>query len=166
MDAKDLSIMIENVKLNIRVGVILEYNNKILVEKNKKVDFGVITGGRIRTLESGPKALVREVEEESGIKVEKEEIQPFFLRKKYYRDYPEENSNSCYEYHYYVINTDKQPDLSKVNYTEAEKVGKFELRYIPLSKIEEEFEENKKVSERTKVVEEENLEAIKIYKKM
>lgn len=123
-------------------------------------------GGHLEEGEDLIDGLIREVEEESGIKIEQEEIKPFFLRKKYYRDYPEENSNSCYEYHYYVVNTDKLPDLSKVNYTEAEKVGKFELRFIPLSEIEQEFEENKKVSERTKVVEEENLEAIKIYKKL
>ena len=123
-------------------------------------------GGHLEDGEDLIDGLIREVEEESGIKVEKEEIQPFFLRKKYYRDYPEENSNSCYEYHYYVINTDKQPDLSKVKYTEAEKVGKFELRYIPLDQLEEEFEENKKVSERTAIVQEENLEAIKIYKNL
>lgn len=123
-------------------------------------------GGHLEEGEDLIDGLIREVEEESGISVEADEITPFFLRKKYYRDYPEENANSCYEYHYYVINTDKLPDLSKVNYTEAEKVGKFELRYIPLSKVEQEFEDNKKVSERTKVVEEENLEAIKVYKKM
>ncbi len=123
-------------------------------------------GGHLEEGEDLIEGLVREVEEEAGIKVEKEEIKPFFLRKKYYKNYPEENANSCYEYHYYVINTDRLPDLTKVNYTEAEKVGKFELRYIPIEKIEEEFEENKKVSERTKIVEEENIEAIKIFKSM
>ena len=123
-------------------------------------------GGHLEEGEDLIEGLIREVEEEAGIKVEKEEIKPFFLRKKYYKNYPEENANSCYEYHYYVINTDRLPDLTKVNYTEAEKVGKFELRYIPIEKIEEEFEENKKVSERTKIVEEENLEAIKIFKSM
>ncbi|MBQ7104486.1 MAG: NUDIX hydrolase [Bacilli bacterium] len=123
-------------------------------------------GGHLEEGEDLIEGLIREVEEEAGIKVEKEEIKPFFLRKKYYKNYPEENANSCYEYHYYVINTDRLPDLTKVNYTEAEKVGKFELRYIPIEKIEEEFEENKKVSERTKIVEEENIEAIKIFKSM
>lgn len=121
-------------------------------------------GGHIEEGEDLIEGLIREIEEESGIKVSKAEIRPFFLRKKYVKNYPEKNINSCYEYYYYVINTDELPNLNKVNYTEAEKIGCFELRYIPLEKIEEEFEKNKEVSEKTKIVEEENLEAIKIFK--
>lgn len=123
-------------------------------------------GGHLEEGEDLVEGLIREVEEEAGMKVEKSEIKPFFLRKKYYRDYPEKDSNSCYEYHYYTINTDKLPNLNNVNYTEAEKVGKFELRYIPIDEIENEFEENKKVSERTKTVQEENLEAINVFKNL
>lgn len=121
-------------------------------------------GGHIENGEDLIEGLIREIEEESGIKVTTEEIKPFFLRKKYLKDYPENNVNSCYEYYYYAINTDKLPNLKNVNYTEAEKDGNFELRYIAFDKIEEEFEKNKEVSEKTKIVEEENLEAIKIFK--
>lgn len=145
-------------------ALIINSKNEILVGYSHNTYQFI--GGHLEEGEDLIEGLIREVEEESGIKVEKDEINPFFLRKKYYRDYPEKDSNSCYEYHYYVINTDRLPDLTKVNYTEAEKVGKFELRYIPIDEIENEFEENKKVSERTKIVEEENLEAIKIFKNM
>lgn len=123
-------------------------------------------GGHIEEGEDMIEGLKREVEEESGIVLKNEKINPFFLRKKYLRNYPNESDVSCYEYYYYTINTDRLPNLGNVNYTEAEKVGKFELRYIPLDQLEEEFEENKKVSERTAIVQEENLEAIKIYKNL
>lgn len=123
-------------------------------------------GGHIEEGEDMIEGLKREVEEESGIVLKDEKINPFFLRKKYLRNYPNESDVSCYEYYYYTINTDRLPNLGNVNYTEAEKVGKFELRYIPLDQLEEEFEENKKVSERTAIVQEENLEAIKIYKNL
>lgn len=123
-------------------------------------------GGHIEEGEDMIEGLKREVEEESGIVLKDEVITPFFLRKKYLKNYPEENIISCYEYYYYTINTDRLPNLGNVNYTEAEKVGKFELRYIPLDQLEEEFEENKKVSERTAIVQEENIEAIKIFKNL
>ena len=97
MNAKDLSVMIENVKLNIRVGVILEYNNKILVEKNKKVDFGVITGGRIRTLESGPVALIREVKEELNIDISNEKYELISLIENFF-----EFDNKTYHELYFV----------------------------------------------------------------
>ena len=59
--SKDLSIMIDDAKLNVRVGAILRYKGKILVEKNTSVDFGVVPGGRVKTMESTRDALIREV---------------------------------------------------------------------------------------------------------
>ena len=72
MSSYDLSTMIGNVKLNIRVGAILEYQNKILVEKNKEIDYCVLPGGRIHTLESTEDALTRELKEELDIEISKE----------------------------------------------------------------------------------------------
>lgn len=123
-------------------------------------------GGHLEENEDMIEGLKREIEEESGITLQDEVITPFFLRKKYLKNYPEDNVNSSYEYYYYAINTDRLPDLSKVNYTKDEQRGRFELRFIPLSEIEKEFEENKKVSERTANIQEENLEAMKVYKKL
>lgn len=72
---KDLSIMIEDTKLNIRVGAVIEYQDKILIEKNKTVDFSVIPGGRIKTLENSHTAILREITEELGIDLSKEKFE-------------------------------------------------------------------------------------------
>lgn len=145
-------------------ALLINSNNELLLGYSH--DTYQFIGGHIEEGEDMIEGLKREVEEESGIILKDEKINPFFLRKKYLRNYPNESDISCYEYYYYTINTDRLPNLGNVNYTEAEKVGKFELRYIPLDQLEEEFEENKKVSERTAIVQEENLEAIKIYKNL
>lgn len=145
-------------------ALLINSNNELLLGYSH--DTYQFIGGHIEEGEDMIEGLKREVEEESGITLKDEKINPFFLRKKYLRNYPNESDVSCYEYYYYTINTDRLPNLGNVNYTEAEKVGKFELRYIPLDQLEEEFEENKKVSERTAIVQEENLEAIKIFKNL
>lgn len=75
MNNKDLSIMIDDVKLNIRVGLIIKYDNKILVEKNKHVDFAVVPGGRVKTLENTHTTLLREINEELGINISNEKIE-------------------------------------------------------------------------------------------
>ena len=64
---RDLSLMIDDVKLNVRVGAIIKYKGKVLVEKNRNVDFAVVPGGRIKTLEDSKVALLRELREELGI---------------------------------------------------------------------------------------------------
>lgn len=71
---KDLSVMIDDIKLNIRVGAIIKYQNKILVEKNKNVDFYVVPGGRLKSLEDSQTALIRELKEELGIDFKQEEF--------------------------------------------------------------------------------------------
>ena len=71
---KDLSVMIDDVKLNIRVGAIIKYQDKILVEKNKNVDFYVVPGGRVKTLENSKDTLLRELNEELGIDFSNEEF--------------------------------------------------------------------------------------------
>ena len=74
MKNKDLSIIIDEVKLNIRVGAIIKYQNKILIEKNQNVDFSVIPGGRIKTLENSKEALLREINEELELDLTNEEF--------------------------------------------------------------------------------------------
>ena len=65
---KDLNLIIDNYRLNIRVGVIFKYNDKILIEVRKdRVGNSVIPGGRIKIGENSSKALIREMNEEMGI---------------------------------------------------------------------------------------------------
>jgi len=150
-------------KTIIRVkALIINSNNEILVGYSH--DTYQFIGGHIEENEDKIEGLKREIEEESGIVIDEEPIKLFFIRKKYVKDYPVVNSNRCYEYYYYVINTNKIPNLSNVHYTENEQEGNFKLQYISLGNIEEKFEENKKVSEYTETIQTENLETIKIYK--
>ena len=71
---KDLSLMIDNVKFNYRAGLIIEKGGKVLVECNPEIDFVTLPGGRVKTLESSFEALKRELYEEMGIKIKKEEV--------------------------------------------------------------------------------------------
>ena len=61
----DLSLMIDDIKLNIRVGIIFRYNNKTLIEvlKSRKGN-SVIPGGRVKIDELSIDSLKREMMEE------------------------------------------------------------------------------------------------------
>lgn len=123
-------------------------------------------GGHVEEDEDLNIALKREVEEESGIILDSEELIPFFKMLQYEKDYPNPGDNSCYEYYYYYIRTNKLPNLDLVSYTLHEKEGHFKNVFIPLSKLEEVLEENKKISSLTATIAEQNLEAIKVLKKV
>ena len=63
----DLSIIIDGVKFNFRVGLLVKMKKQILVECNQDYDFAVLPGGRVKTLESSEDALIREINEEMKI---------------------------------------------------------------------------------------------------
>lgn len=67
----DLSIIIDGVKLNFRVGLLVKMKKQVLVECNQDYDFVVLPGGRVKTLESSEDALIREINEEMKIDLTK-----------------------------------------------------------------------------------------------
>ena len=70
----DLSMMVGEAKFNYRAGLLIERRGKVLVECNPEIDFVTLPGGRVKTLESSFEALKREISEEMGIKLKKEEV--------------------------------------------------------------------------------------------
>lgn len=63
----DLSIIIDGVKFNFRVGLLVKMKKQVLVECNQDYDFVVLPGGRVKTLESSEDALIKEINEEMKI---------------------------------------------------------------------------------------------------
>ena len=64
----DLSIIIDGIKFNVRVGLLIKRRSDILIECNSDYDFVVLPGGRVKTLESSEDALIREINE--GMKID------------------------------------------------------------------------------------------------
>ena len=81
----DISLPIDDIYLNIRVGIIFKYNDKVLIEIRKdRVGNSVIPGGRLKIDELRTDALKREIKEEMGFILEdnrikyKDTIESFF----------------------------------------------------------------------------------------
>lgn len=71
---KDISVMLDGIKFNYRVGLIVEKNDEIIIECSRVVDFSLIPGGRIKTLESTTQAIIREMKEEMGVDLKESEV--------------------------------------------------------------------------------------------
>ncbi len=66
----DLSLDIEDYKLNIRAAAVIIHNNKILVHKDVRKDHCTLPGGRIAIGESSEETVIREIKEEIGKETE------------------------------------------------------------------------------------------------
>lgn len=66
----DMSVPCENGLINIRVGAIIVKNGKFLMVGNQRSDYMYSVGGRIKFGETAEQAVVREVFEETGVKMD------------------------------------------------------------------------------------------------
>lgn len=66
----DLTIDVDDYKLNVRAAGVIIHNNKILVHKNVNSDHYALIGGRVEIGEDSETTIKREVEEELGKEVE------------------------------------------------------------------------------------------------
>lgn len=66
----DLTIEVEDYKLNVRAAGIIIHNNKVLTHRNTKSNHYTFIGGRVEIGEDSASTVKREIEEELGKKAE------------------------------------------------------------------------------------------------
>jgi len=123
-------------------------------------------GGHVEENESLNEALIREVEEETGIILPSNNYKPYFKITQIFKDYPSINKTNKYEYYYYVIKTNEVPNINNTNLTKEEVDENFELRTIHMNEIESVLEDTLSWGERNRSIALTMLEAIKVYKEM
>mgnify|MGYP005811365921 CR=1 FL=1 len=117
-------------------------------------------GGHLEDNESLIEALKREVLEETGIKISDEEIdRPFYKVTYLNKDYPVKGVNRKSEIYYYVVNTDKEIDLSKMKLTENETKNNYRVEGMPLLSSIDIISKN----DNDRVIERDMIDAIEEY---
>lgn len=131
----DMTEVVKRVKV-----LIVNSNNEVLLGySHNNYQF---PGGHVEENETLIQTVNREVLEETGIDLGVDNIEPFACAIGYYKDWPAAGKNRKIEIYYYEIKTDEKPNLENTEYTENEKEGNFELRYIPLMNVKEELRKN------------------------
>lgn len=86
--------------LNIRVGAIIMKDGKLLMVGNERADYLYSVGGRIKFGETAEEAIVREVLEETGVKMEIDRL-GFVQENYFYGDSPSNLGKLIYEISFY-----------------------------------------------------------------
>lgn len=129
----DLTLDVEDYKLNIRAAGVIIHNNKVLTHRNINKDHYCIPGGRVEIGENSEETVKREIQEELGKSIEitgyVATIENFFeMEKKKYHEI----------YFLHAIEFVEDEDR-KIDYTMHNVEGKEYLQYewLDLDKIEE-----------------------------
>ena len=137
---KDMCVPCDDGILNIRTGAIIMKDGKILMVGNDRNDYLYSVGGRIKFGETAEEAIVREVFEETGVKMEVDRL-GFVHEYYFYGDAPSNFGKLIYEISFFFYM--KVPDdFSPVSESFTEDNSREFLRWISLddeTKIYPEF---------------------------
>ena len=116
----DCTLEIDGGLVNLRVGAIIMKDGKFLMAGNSKMDYLYTVGGRIKFGESAEKAVVREVFEETGVKMAVDRL-GFVNENFFYCDLEANKGKLIYEilYFFYMKTPDDFEPVS-MNFMEGE----------------------------------------------
>ena len=129
---KDVRIVEGNNKFKFRVSGIVEYNNKVLIDKMNNNNFYCFSGGYVEMFEDTKKALKRELKEELYFNAEVKNL--LAVNENFYELRQDNYHEICF--YYSVEATENNLDLSDKIITEQDKEGMVTHRYKWVDKNE------------------------------
>ena len=153
---------------NVAVSTIIfnkDFSKTLLIQQYGRKN-NILVAGYVTKGENLAEALKREIKEETGIILKNQNFKPFAKAISYYKNWPEKGKNRKTEINYYELKTDEKPNLNNTEYTESEKDGHFELKYIPLENVQKILKENAKKYGDKKGITKEMLEIFNLYKSL
>lgn len=99
-------------------------------------------GGHIRENEDYFTGLKREVQEETGIEINVQGLQPFFLIKHYKRNFEDMGINKLSQIYYYFIQSDDEVRYDNTNFDEYEKLGNYKAKHVDIKDVEKILRDN------------------------
>lgn len=155
LEEKDINNYVDRAKMIVEN----DYGELLLASANNNY---FLIGGHVEKDESFDECIVREIKEESGVEIPKENRTPYLSIKYYCKDYPEKGLNTRYIINYYSIKYNLIPDLDNMKLEQGEIDGGFKLEYIPKDKVIDVLTKSLKTCTKENVVSD-TIKAIKIY---
>ena len=126
--SSDMTVPCDNGLINIRVGAIIMKGGKFLMVGNERADYLYSVGGRIKFGETAEEAIIREVQEETGVRMEIDRLG--FIHENYFvGDAPANLGKLIYEISFFFY-MKVDDDFCPVNESFTEDTSKEHLRWV------------------------------------
>lgn len=116
-------------------AIIINSDNEVLMCYSNGLSHYEFPGGHLEPGETLLDCLKREVREETGIKIETEEIEPFFSIKYYCKNYHATSKNRLVEIYYFIVSTAQKYDRSQIELSTNEQKQNYVCYYIPINNL-------------------------------
>ena len=131
-EVMDLTFKTPNGRFNYRVGAIIIHNEKVLLMRNPEVPYLYTVGGRVSYDETTEEAVIREVLEETGVKLDVD--RPVFFQEQFFNE--EVTGEHFHEVAVYYLMKDRN-NLDNLRCSSVTERGvSEELVWIPLDELE------------------------------
>ena len=131
---KDLRVAIDEVRLNIRCGLIMRHGDDVVLEISKVGRNSVIPGGRIQTMESSKEAIKREIFEEMGITLDENRIRQLAVLENFFT-YEERSFHEIYFLYEYILSPEVAEAINAIGTNMDNKETYF--KFVEAKKVEE-----------------------------
>lgn len=146
----------------IRAKALIVTNGNILIGNEN--NFFEFPGGHLEENETIDECLKREILEETGIELDDSEIKGVLVKVVFMtKDWPAPGKNRRAESYFYLVETKKKPDMSKVTLTENEKKNHFKLETFPLYESVDIIKKNIPNNERNEILSPDMIITIEEY---
>lgn len=154
---------IDEIVIRTKALIINSINEITLGYSHKTYQF---PGGHLEEGETLSECLLREIEEETGIKIEDAVMKPFEKITYFSKNYHGTGKNRRNEIYYFIIKTDTKFNMDNTKLDDWEREGNFVVKTIPLENVEKILIDSIPDNKINKIIVEEMLEVLKEYNKI
>ncbi len=144
----------------------------LIINDNNEITLGYchktyqFPGGHLEEGESLNQCLIREIEEETGIKLKHTEMKLFQKTTYYNKNYHDSGKNRENIIYYFIVKTNKTFNINNIKLDDNEKDGGFCIKTFSINVVEKVLIDSIPNNPINKVIVEEMLDIIKEYKKI
>ena len=129
ISSKDVTELVVRAK-----GLLISNGYLLLGNEDGALQF---PGGHLEENETLEECLLRELQEETGIKLKDIKLKSFIKITYYNKNYNNSWNNRKNNIYYYVIRTVEKVNLNNINLTDGDIDGNFTVRMIPLDNVKQ-----------------------------